>query len=356
MLGNQQLVFAGYVNGRLLESQVLAAYTNLAHRTNYTLGVQQQPYFFFESYEDRIGTSPTENTFVTNIRRIILRSAFAQASHPFSRFQRLEAALNYSNVSDANLEIQEPYDNVTGIPTQDPILVTNSRPGINFVQPSLALVFDNSLFGYVGPFYGRRYRFEVAQNLGDWRYTQLTADYRRYDKLVGPFTLATRVLYFGRIGRDAQQFQLFGGSTDLIRGNTSGSYQRNECANAPVTGSVTGCAALDRLVGTQVGVASAELRFPLLNAKLGVVPSGFPPVEGALFYDVGVVRDVGTHLRWSYAPGEENDPTFRAPLQTVGASLRINVLGFVIVRVDYSHPLHRPGVGGLWAVSLGPTF
>ena len=89
---------------------------------------------------------------------------------------------------------------------------------------------------------------------------------------------------------------------------------------------------------------------------VGVVPSGFPPVEGALFYDVGVVRDVGTHLRWSYAPGEENDPSFRAPLQTVGASLRINVLGFVIVRVDYSRPLHRPGVGGLWAVSLGPTF
>jgi hypothetical protein len=87
-----------------------------------------------------------------------------------------------------------------------------------------------------------------------------------------------------------------------------------------------------------------------------VVPSGFPPVEGALFYDVGVVRDVGTRLRWSYGPGEANDPTFRAPLQTVGASVRINVLGFVILRVDYSRPLHRPGVGGLWALSLGPTF
>lgn len=356
MLGNQQLIFAGYVNGRLLESQVLAAYTNLAHRTNYTLGVQQQPYFFFESYEDRLNTSQTENTFVTNIRRIILRSAFAQASHPFSRFQRVEASVAYSNVSDANLEIQQPYDNFSGIPTQDPVLVTQSRPGINYVQPSLALVFDNTLFGYVGPFYGRRYRFELAQNIGDWRYTQLTADYRRYDKIVGPFTLATRALFFGRSGRDAGQFPIFGGSTELIRGNTSGSYQRHECANQPITGSVTGCSNLDRLVGTQIGVASAEIRFPLLNAKLGVVPSGFPPVEGALFYDVGVVRDVGTHLVWSYAPGQENDPTFRAPLQTVGASLRINLLGFVILRVDYSRPLHRPGVGGLWALALGPTF
>ena len=356
MLGNQQLIFAGYVNGRLLESQVLAAYTNLAHRTNYTLGVQQQPYFFFEAYEDRVGTSPTENTFVTHIRRIIVRSAFAMASHPFSRFQRVEASMAYANVSDADLEIQEPYDNATGIATQDPILVTNGRPGINYVQPSLALVFDNTLFGYVGPFYGRRYRFEVAQSLGDWRYTQLTADYRRYDKLVGPFSLATRALFFGRTGRDAGQFPIFGGNTELIRGQTSGSYQRNECASQPVTGSITGCSNLDRLVGTQIGLASAEIRFPLINARLGVVPSGFPPVEGALFYDVGVVRDVGTKLVWSYAPGQENDPTFRAPLQTVGASLRINVLGFVILRVDYSRPLRRPGVGGLWAVSFGPTF
>jgi outer membrane protein assembly factor BamA len=224
------------------------------------------------------------------------------------------------------------------------------------VQPSLALVFDNSLSGYVGPFLGRRYRFEVAQNIGNWRFTQVTADYRRYDKLIGPFTLATRALYFGRIGRDAQQFRIFGGSTELIRGNTSGSYQRNECANAPSTGTVTGCAALDRLVGTQVGVASAELRFPLINAKLGVVPSGFPPIEGALFYDIGVVRDVGTTLKWSYGPGEQSDPNIRVPLQAIGASIRINMLGFVIVRLDYSRPLRRPGVGGLWALSLGPTF
>ena len=39
-------------------------------------------------------------------------------------------------------------------------------------------------------------------------------------------------LYFGRIGRDASQFRIFVGSTDLIRGNTSGSYRRNECLNA----------------------------------------------------------------------------------------------------------------------------
>ncbi|MEO8227479.1 MAG: hypothetical protein ABI637_08610, partial [Gemmatimonadota bacterium] len=357
MLGNQQLLFAGYVNGRLTESQILAVYSNLAHRTNYAAGISQEPYFFFEAYENRVGTpSSTENTFVTNIRRIVLRSAFTQASHPFSRFQRIEGSIRAVNVNDANLEIREPYDPSTGFATADPSLVTVGRPGISYVQPALALVFDNTLFGYVGPFYGRRYRFEAAQNIGGWRYSQLTADYRRYDRIVGPIVLATRALYFGRIGRDAEQFRIFGGNTELIRGNTSGSYQRNECSVASAVSTITGCAALDRLVGTQIGVASAEIRFPLLNARLGVVPSGFPPIEGALFYDIGIVKGPGNTLRWSYQPGEENNPNVRVPLQTIGASARINLFGFLIARVDYAHPLHRPGVNGVWTVSLGPTF
>ena len=68
---------------------------------------------------------------------------------------------------------------------------------------SVAMVFDNSLNGYVGPFMGRRSRIEVGQSFGSWQYTQGTFDYRRYDKVGGPFTLASRLFYFGRAGRDA---------------------------------------------------------------------------------------------------------------------------------------------------------
>jgi hypothetical protein len=44
------------------------------------------------------------------------------------------------------------------------------------------------------------------------------------------------------------------------------------------------------------------------------------------------------------------------PLQSWGLSARMNVLGLMVLRLDWSHPLHRPGVGSLWTVSLGPTF
>ena len=354
ILGNHQLVFAGYVNGRISEAQVLAAYANLSKRVNWAVGLSQDPYYFLEPSQIEFDPQTGDNVFVTNVRRLVVRSAFGQAFYPFSRFQRIEGSLRFANVDDALLQINEPYDPSTGFATEDPFLETNNLPGVNYLQPSTALVFDNSLFGYVGPFYGRRYRLEYAQTLGDWKFSQVTADYRRYDQIIGPIVLATRALYFGRIGRDADEFRVFAGSTDLIRGNTSGSYRRNECLNANDLNTQTGCAQLDRLVGTQIGVGSVELRFPILNPSFGL-PAVVPPIEGALFWDIGLAWDDQSTLKWSREAGD--DPTrVRTPLQTFGVSVRANLFGFAIARLDYSIPQERKQVKGLWTFSLGPTF
>lgn len=354
ILGNHQLVFAGYVNGRISEAQVLAAYANLSKRINWAVGLSQDPYYFLEPSEIVPGDQPGENIFVTNIRRLVVRSAFGSAYYPISRFQRIEAGMRFANVDDAILRINEPYNPATGIRTDDPFLETDNLPGVTYAQPSAALVFDNTLFGYVGPFYGRRYRLELAQTLGDWAFSQVTADYRRYDRLLGPIVLATRALYFGRIGRDAREFRVYVGSTDLIRGNTSGSYRRNECLNANDPGAETGCAELDRLVGTQVGVASAELRFPILNQSFGV-PAGIPPLEGAIFYDIGLAWDEQSTLKWRRDAAD--DPIrVRTPLKTLGFSVRTNLFGFAVARLDYSIPQERRAIKGLWTFSLGPAF
>ncbi|MDQ3137165.1 MAG: BamA/TamA family outer membrane protein [Gemmatimonadota bacterium] len=358
ILGNHQLVFAGSVNGRISEAQILAAYANLSKRINWAVGASQDPYYFLEPSAVEANTGAPgqapENTFITNIRRLVVRSVFGQSYYPLSRFQRIEASMRFANVDDALLQIKEPYFANSGIASEDPFLETDNLPGVNYLQPSTALVFDNSLFGYVGPFYGRRYRLEYAQTLGDWHFSQVTADYRRYDRIVGPIVLATRALYFGRIGRDADQFRIFAGSTDLIRGNTSGSYRRNECLNASDANTQTGCAALDRLVGTQVGIGSIELRFPILNPSFGL-PAAFPPIEGALFYDIGLAWDDASTLKWNRESGD-NAVRVRTPLKTLGVSIRTNLFGFAIARLDYSIPQERKAVKGLWTFSLGPTF
>lgn len=356
MLGDRQLVFSGFINGRLDEAQVLAAYANVSRRLNWAAGLQQDPYFFFQASEIRPVEGSFENVFVTNIRRLVLRSAFAQASYPLSRFRRIEGGLRLTNVDDAILSINEFYDPISGLLTRDPTLERRRLSSTGFVQPSIALVEDNSLFGYVGPLLGRRARFEIAPTLGGWDYTQYTADYRRYDRLFGPFVFATRAMYFGRTGRDADRFSLFLGFPDLIRGYTSGSYRRNECLSDPGESFVTGCAALDQLVGTSVGLVNAELRFPLLNASLGFLPIGFPPIEGAIFYDMGVAWDSRSRVEFRERRAEENPAAVRVPLRSLGFSIRANMLGFLILRFDYAKPQNRPGTNAFWTVSLGPTF
>jgi hypothetical protein len=32
------------------------------------------------------------------------------------------------------------------------------------------------------------------------------------------------------------------------------------------------------------------------------------------------------------------------------------MLGFMILRADYSVPQHRNGIGGYWTLSIGPTW
>jgi Tol biopolymer transport system component len=352
MLGNHNLLFAGFVNGRITEAQVLAAYSNLSRRLNWAVGVQQEPYFYTDlsAYVGDVPV-PGEISLITDIRRLVFRSVFAQANYPFSRFQRLELGLRGTNVSEDVYRIVEPINIFRDITVQQFDIDSKS-----YFQPSAALVFDNSLFGYTAPFAGRRYRFSVGQNIGDWQFTELLADFRRYDKIAGPVTFATRGLFVGRIGRDEREFRIFAGIPELIRGNTSGSYRDNECLLVNDVGTQTGCAALDRLVGTRIAVGSAELRFPLLTPQVfRNLPSAVPPLEAALFFDIGLAWEDGNTVVWERE--ECDDPVnVREPLMAYGASVRSNLFGFLILRLDYSRPLRRQGVGHLWTLSLGPAF
>ena len=250
-----------------------------------------------------------------------MRSVFAQAYYPVSRFQRLEGSVRFANVDDALLQINEPYDPNTGFATEDPFLETINQPGGQLRPAVAAWSSTTRSSGYVGPFYGRRSGSSIAQSLGDWRFTQVTADYRRYDKIVGPVVLATRMLYFGRIGRNADQFRSLRrqhradprqhlGLLPAERVHQSDRPEHRDRA-APT---------LDRLVGTQLAVASVELRFPILNPSFGI-PAAIPPIEGALFFDIGMAWDETSTLKWKREAGDDpvERPDAAADLRRLGA-------------------------------------
>ena len=156
-------------------------------------------------------------------------------------------------------------------------------------------------------------------------------------------------------GATREQFRIFGGSTDLIRGNTSGSYRRNECLNANDAEPETGCAVLDRLVGTQIG----------RGQRRAAVPDPEPVVRAACRGSRRSRARCSTTSAWPGTTRARSSGTARAgddpirvrtPLQTIGVSIRTNLFGFAVARLDYSIPQERKAVKGLWTFSLGPTF
>jgi hypothetical protein len=345
------MVFSGAVNGRLSEAQVLAAYVNQAHRLNWAFGGTQDPLYFYLPTLVQSTSDPRVLMYTQRLERFVIRDVFAQGVYPFSRFTRVEVGGHFANITQDTLRqdffVDRSTNGVVGV--NDP--VTGSGPSVSYYGPQLALVHDNSIFGFVGPFTGSRWRLEVSPSFGAWKFTAGMVDWRRYF-FARPFTLALRGLFFGRFGRDGDLFPLFVGNTNLMRGYTAGSILNNECLAA----TTSGCPVLDQLIGSRFAVANAELRFPLTRSLvLGFLPVGLPPVEGAIFYDAGLAWDSRSKLVWSRSSTDDAE-VVRAPLRSWGGSIRMNLLGFVILRFDYTKPLNRPHNNPYWTVSLGPTF
>jgi surface antigen Omp85-like protein/WD40 repeat protein len=362
MLGDHTLQFAGAVNGRISEAQIFAAYINQRNRMNWGVGGSQTPYYFFLPSTQTLQVDSAGDSAAVlslNLQRYVVRDLFAESYYPFSRFSRIEVGVHGVDLDIATLSFNDYYVANSGANYGSYLFstaTTTHHSSLAYVQPSLALVHDNAIFGYVGPFAGGRSRFGISPAFGSKQFTTYTADYRRY-LFARPFTLAVRGLFYGNSGRDANLFPIYLGSTELIRGYTSGSIFNHECATAPSVNpqSVTQCDALDRLIGTRIAVANVELRFPLTRSLvLGFLPVGLPPIEGALFYDAGVAWNSGDQLHWRSSATDARD--VKGLLRSYGGAIRVNLLGFVILRFDVTKPLDRVYNKAYWTVSLGPTF
>jgi outer membrane protein assembly factor BamA len=225
---------------------------------------------------------------------------------------------------------------------------TSLASPITLASPSAALVFDTSSFGATSPVSGQRYRLEVAPTFGSVQFNSMLADYRRYFMPVSFYTVAARVLHYGRYGgggEDSRLFPLFLGYPNLVRGYDVGTFRSNDCR--PTAASE--CPEFDRLMGSRLLVGNLELRFPLLR-PFGARPGmyGPIPVELAFFADGGVA--------WSRG----DKPSFlgggRQGVGSAGVTLRANLLGFAIGEFDFSRPFQRPGRGWVFQFNLSPGF
>jgi len=356
MLGNHNLLAGVDLNTYGMKFSSIAkntgglvAYQNLTHRWNWGVSAQQAPYVvggFRSGFGSANGALALAQE--TIIQRQTYRSLQGVTAYPFSRTRRLEFSGGFDRIAFEQEVQTQLFSPTTGRLISDETVTTSLAEPLNLGTAAVAAVSDSSVFGATSPIAGARSRFSVAPTTGSISFTGLTADYRRYFMPVDFYTIASRVMHFGRYGGDSENTRilpLFVGYPQLVRGYGIGSFSANECT---VTGS-TGCPEFDRMLGSRILVGNLEFRFPLLR-PFGVRSRmyGPVPIEVGVFADGGVAWNSGE--RPDFLGGD------RTGVSSAGVTFRINLFSFAVGQLDVVRPFQRPQQGWMWQFSLTPGF
>ncbi|MBN1426321.1 PD40 domain-containing protein [Candidatus Fermentibacteria bacterium] len=198
-------------------------------------------------------------------------------SYPLSRYHRMEAGGSVRMVED---------------------LVDGTQQTEVFGEVGYAR--DTAVWGFEGPWDGTRLgaKLEAAVDAGSGAFIrcEFFADGRWYLRLSRMCTLANRLQWWQSSGADPRRFGL--GGAFSLRGWAD-----------------------HRMLGRKRLLANIELRFPLLMGIRLLTPAGemaLGPLRGALFFDAG--------RAW--------DDDFPGLVGSVGGGLRLNVGGYLVLRLD----------------------
>ncbi len=346
MLGNHNLVTALQIqtDGGFTDVGAAAAYQNLKHRWTWGLEAQQVPYTLFAQ---AAGIDSAGNFVEQDISfRQLNREAAGVISYPFNRFLRTDLTAGYQYVSFTQKLRNITFDQ-SGNTISDQTTTFSGIKPLNLGIASADIVFDNAVQGATSPVIGQRVHLEAMPMFGSINFTNAIVDARKYVMPVRPFTLAFRVLHYGRYGSGAEDNRLtplFIGYSDLVRGYDSGSFTNEELA-ADSSHNV-----FNRLFGSKIAVANFEFRFPLFGAMhLGGGYYGILPLETGVFYDAGVAWQNG--IKPTFLSGGK-----QKPVRSYGAMARFNLFGYLVLEADYVKPIDRPLKGAFWQFNITPGF
>jgi len=355
LLGQHNLITAlqssSYAGGNLLRNLAgTATYLNQKHRWTWGATGGQIP-FLTGAFGQSVGIIQGQPVLSEDTIQFwqIDREVSGIAAYPFSRAKRVEFNVGFRSIDFAARRSSDLFLLSTGefLGRDDQDLPAPDT--INQVVGSAAFVHDTSVFGGTSSVMGRRYRFEVGMAGGGLSYASLLGDVRQYLRLARPLSLAGRIVHFGRYGsgaRDSRLQDLFLGYPSLVRGYDPGSFEAFECETP--ANNTDSCPVFDRLLGSRIAVANAEMRLALLG-PLGIwkTPS-VPPIELAPFYDAGIAWNRAESLRFADLKDRLTS--------SYGFSLRVNLLGYAVAQISYVRPLDRLDRSTLWEFALIPGF
>ncbi|NIR42413.1 MAG: BamA/TamA family outer membrane protein [Gemmatimonadetes bacterium] len=340
MLNHHLLATSLQVSGSFENLTAAVAYQNQEDRLIWGLTAERVPLLF--------GDLSIETTSVGGEEVLVQRSfLFRQVTYrvvgtawyPINRSHRLEFSGGYRRIG-FDIELDSAVVTAAGEVVSGGSRESSPFDALNLGTASAALVYDNSIFGATSPILGQRYRFEATPIFGSINIVEALGDYRKYFMPVRPFTLAFRVLHFGRYGGDADDDRLndlYVGFPGLVRGYERGSFSVDECEPTPTDP----CPVFNQLFGTRIAVANAEVRFPLFGVLgLGEGYYGAVPLEMAFFGDAGLAWQsdlAGTPSDESaFFLGGDRDPVFSA-----GAAWRLNLFRYLVLQFDVARAFER---------------
>jgi hypothetical protein len=360
ILGNNQLMGAVSLNGEIVDVGGQFAYLNQKSRINWGAAYSHIPYITggqglsLDTLVSRTGDSlPVVNSSLDLLRTFEDQLSLF-ASYPFSQIRRVEAGLSFARYY-YRLDRYSDYYAYTN--PNDPYtynFVGNDKEkldvpeGFNLGQAYMALVGDNSNFGVASPLAGHRFRFEAGRYTGAIDLTNLTGDYRRYFRMA-PVTLATRTMYLGRFGEDAENGTLpplYVGYPTLVRGYNARDFAQDNSTDPDVL-------TINDLIGNQMAIGNIELRLPFTGPeRLSAIKSKIIFTELNLFTDGGVAWGSYDGFQIGTKPVNRVARDSKLVMST-GISLRVNVFGYLVVEPYFAIPWQN---GGFQNGSFGFNF
>lgn len=356
MVGNNQLYSALSLNGEIYDFGGQTAYINQKGKVKWGAAVSHIPYRAGSMSVGRDSIMFQDAMIPVDVLQLDYIRMFEDnvtlyAALPFSQTRRLETTLSsswyYYRIDRYNYYYLLNGASVGGTREKMP-----APEGSSYQQISLAWVEDNSYSGMTSPMEGHRARFQADKYFGATDVFTALIDYRKYF-WVKPVGLALRAysygMYGGRNGENVLQ-PLYLGYPWLIRGYENVSYSRESTLG-------TGSLDISRLSGTRIAVANAEVRLPFSGPEqLALIKSKYFLTDLNLFLDAGLAwyrsdRIVSGKEAATALPGQ------KYPLVSTGVSVRINLLGYLVIEPYYAFPLQNGGFrNGVFGLNFVPGW
>ncbi|AWV96908.1 DPP IV N-terminal domain-containing protein [Arcticibacterium luteifluviistationis] len=378
MLNNNQLSATVALNGEIQDFGGQIFYLNQKNPLQFGASVSHIPYQILVDREKYYsGTFTTIEPASQDLRelaelsysiaRIFIDEVSLFAFKPLSKTKRFEIGTSFNNYSASVKKYSNNYRvtrNSQGIVDSSrytgEIYRTKLKPEeypddfkferFGLFNTYVALVGDNSTFGTVAPLNGYRYRIQAGQYYGnDIKLTEVLIDARKYYYL-NPFTVAGRFLYNGRFSPENFDILNQVNPLDLSFPWHMHGFREQYLTNLPF-----GQTTESNYRGEQIGLVNFEVRLPFTGPKqLALIPFNFLPSDLNFFVDAGLAHSSNTAIGdMTNVKSKFFDNFNQNVIFSTGASLRINVLGYLILEPYFALPFYN---GGKKPVVTGVNF